>query len=73
MAFFIAFVLWIVYAVCVGKVASIRGRGGFSWFVIALLLSPIMALAFLCAIPNLTIQEIERKQHDELIKELARK
>ncbi|CAJ1854478.1 hypothetical protein HLBENOHH_02447 [Aeromonas dhakensis] len=73
MAFFIGFIMWLVYAFCVAKVASVRGRSFFTWLIISMLLSPIMGLAFLCAIPNLAVQEIERKRHDELIKELARK
>lgn len=35
--------LWIVFALIVGAGASNRGRSGFGWFLLALILSPLLA------------------------------
>lgn len=35
---------WLIFAVVVGVAASARGRSGFGWFLIALLISPLVAL-----------------------------
>lgn len=36
--------LWFVFAVVVGVAASARGRNGAGWFVLALIISPLVAL-----------------------------
>jgi hypothetical protein len=44
---------WIGFSVAVGIAANTRnGRGGFGWFVVALIISPILAAAFLFALPK---------------------
>lgn len=35
---------WLIFAVVVGVAANARGRSGFGWFLIALLISPLIAL-----------------------------
>lgn len=47
----IMFILfWIVLCVIIGSVASSMGRSGFGWFMLSVLLSPIIgAVALLCA------------------------
>lgn len=35
---------WLIFAVVVGVAANARGRSGFGWFLIALLVSPLVAL-----------------------------
>ena len=47
----IAFI-WVIAALGVGLVASTRGRGSGTWFVIGLLLSPLLAVVLLFAMPN---------------------
>lgn len=39
--------LWIVSAVVVGVVASCRGRDGFLWLTLSLLLSPVVVVVLL--------------------------
>lgn len=44
-------VLWIGLAIAVGEVANRKGRSAALWFVGALLLSPLLAVLFLAAVP----------------------
>jgi hypothetical protein len=43
--------LWLVLAFCVAAAANSRGRNGIGWFLISILLSPIIALLLLIAFP----------------------
>jgi hypothetical protein len=50
---FWGFFFWIGFAVIVGIVAnSRRGRSGFRWFLLALLISPLLAGLLVLALPN---------------------
>jgi hypothetical protein len=40
-------VVWLGFAIGVGAWASARGRSGFGWFLLAVLLSPLLAAFFL--------------------------
>lgn len=35
---------WLIFATAVGVIASERGRSGFGWFLLALLISPLIAV-----------------------------
>lgn len=37
------FLLWLVAAIVVGVIASGKGRSGFGWFVLGVLISPLLA------------------------------
>lgn len=45
--------LWFIFAVIVGVGASSRGRSGFGWFVLAMLISPLLAVILLVLLPSL--------------------
>lgn len=45
---------WILLALCVGLLAGKRGRGSGSWFVLSLLLSPLIGVAMLFAARDLS-------------------
>lgn len=45
-------ILWIVFAVLVGLVASSKGRSGFLFFFLALILSPIIGLIIALVVPK---------------------
>jgi hypothetical protein len=47
------FVVWILLAVVVAFAADSRGRGVGWWFVLSLLISPLIALLVLLVLPNL--------------------
>lgn len=50
-------VLWFVFAIAVGVLASNRGRSGFGWFVISLFFSPLIGLIFVLVTKNLSSPE----------------
>lgn len=43
--------LWFIFAIVVGFGASGRGRSGFGWFLLALLISPLLAFILLVLLP----------------------
>lgn len=45
--------LWLIFAVVVGIGASSRGRNGFGWFVLAVIISPLLAVILLVLMPSL--------------------
>jgi uncharacterized membrane protein YhdT len=50
------FVIWSVFAFLVGIAASSRGRSGAGWFLLAVIISPLIAILFVLALPNLKHQ-----------------
>lgn len=46
------FLLWIVFSVVIGIGASQRGRSGFGWFVLSVLISPLIGLVLLLLLPR---------------------
>lgn len=46
--------LWFIFAVIVGVAASSRGRSGFGWFVLAIVISPLIAGLLMALMPSLT-------------------
>ncbi|MCB4365425.1 hypothetical protein KIH07_16905 [Hydrogenophaga taeniospiralis] len=46
--------IWFLLAIAVGVLASKRGRSGFGWFVIALLLSPLIGFVFVLIAKDLS-------------------
>lgn len=57
------FIIWLVFAFIVGIAASSRGRSGAGWFALSVIISPLIGILFVLALPNL-------KQED-LLKQLA--
>lgn len=47
------FLLWFLFAIAVGIFASGRGRSGFGWFLLSLLLSPLLGFVFCAVSKNL--------------------
>jgi hypothetical protein len=54
---------WLIFSAIVSVAASSRGRNGILWFVIAVVTSPLIAVLFVFALPNL--------KHEELLSKLA--
>jgi hypothetical protein len=52
------FIIWLVFAFLVGIAASSRGRSGAGWFLLAVIISPLIAILFVLALPNLKHQEL---------------
>lgn len=47
------FIGWIFLSVLVGVAASSRGRGSGTWFLLAMIFSPLLAIIGLVLVPNL--------------------
>jgi cytochrome bd-type quinol oxidase subunit 2 len=45
--------IWGILAIFIGVAAEQRGRSGFGWFLVSLLLSPLMAGLLLALFPSL--------------------
>jgi hypothetical protein len=58
------FAIWLVFAVLVGIAANARGRSGFGWFILAVIISPLIGILFVLAMPNL--------KHEALLKQMAK-
>lgn len=56
-----AFVLWLVFAVLVGIIASSKGRSGFGYFLLSIVLSPLIGFLFVVAMPKVDKDESEQK------------
>jgi hypothetical protein len=48
-------ILYLVFAIIVGVAANTRGRGGFGWFILAVLTSPLIAGLLVLALPRLNV------------------
>lgn len=44
------FFVWVIWAIVVSIIASSRGRRGFTWFLIAILISPLLATILVLAL-----------------------
>jgi len=47
---------WFLFAVIVGVFASNRGRSGFGWFLLSLVISPLLGLLFVAVSKNLAAE-----------------
>lgn len=45
---------WLVLAIIVGVAANTRGRSGFGWFLLAAIISPLIAGLLLLALPRIS-------------------
>ena len=48
---------WILFAIVVGFAADARGRSGFGYFFLSLLLSPLIGLILVLVSPNLAQEQ----------------
>jgi len=46
-----AFLLWFIFAIVVAVGAAARGRSGLGWFVLAMIISPLLAVILLFLLP----------------------
>jgi hypothetical protein len=47
---------WVMFAVVVGVFASSKGRSGFGWGLLSLVISPLLGFLFVAVLPNLKAQ-----------------
>lgn len=59
---------WLVLAIVVGSLASSRGRSGFGYFLLALVMSPLVGFAILLALNNKAEddrqEQLRREDHE---------
>jgi hypothetical protein len=51
---------WVIFSFIVAAAAGARGRSGAGWFLLAIVISPILALIFVLVIPNLAEEQKAR-------------
>lgn len=44
--------IWVIFAALVGAAASVRGRSGLGWAIIAVAVSPLLAVILLALLPK---------------------
>ncbi len=59
----LVFIIWACLALVVGAVANTRGRSGIDWFVLAFLISPLLALIFVLVLPDLRSERLQKEAH----------
>lgn len=58
--------LWLIFAIVVGVGASGRGRSGFGWFLLAMIISPLLAVILLFLLPVRTRSAEPVDQEDRM-------
>jgi hypothetical protein len=56
-------IVWLIFAVATGAVASSKGRSGVGWFLIGLV-GGVFALIIVAVLPN---QKVEAARHEQLV------
>lgn len=59
---------WFLFSIAIGILASNRGRSGIGWFLISLLISPLLGLIFVLVTKNLA--EEQEKEEEQKLKEV---
>jgi hypothetical protein len=54
---------WFLGAIAVGVFASNRGRSGFGWFLLSLIISPLLGLLFVAVSQNLATKAVQPSPH----------
>ena len=62
---------WLIFAGAVGFIASQRGRSGFGWFLLSVVISPLIAVLVLALIPSRSrsLGSLEDQVRDKLLEQ----
>ena len=52
---------WLIFSIVVGAAAGARGRSGFAWVLLSLLISPLVAAIILAILPDPRARELPRR------------
>ena len=63
---------WLVLAIIVGVAANTRGRSGFGWFLLAAIISPLIAGLLLLALPRISGVAPKSEDSDRLCRTQSR-
>lgn len=58
------FLFWILFSFVVAFIAGNKGRSGFAWFFLSILISPLLTLILVLALKDLT-REPNHRTHDK--------
>jgi hypothetical protein len=47
-------VFWLLFSFVIGIIASSKGRSGFGWFLLSVLISPLLSFILVLALPSLS-------------------
>jgi hypothetical protein len=50
--------IWLTFAIVVGIAGNSRGRSGFGWFILAVIISPLIGLILVLVLPNLRMEAL---------------
>lgn len=50
------FILWLIFSIVVAVGASSRGRSGLTWFFVAMIISPLLAVILLFLMPVIQVR-----------------
>lgn len=50
------FFFWVIFSLFVAAIANSRGRSGFGWFIVSILISPLISVIILALMTNLATQ-----------------
>ena len=57
---------WILFSLAVAILASNRGRSGIAWFLVSILISPLLGLIFVLVMKNMADEQAESKLEEEI-------
>jgi hypothetical protein len=57
-------VIWLIFAIVVAAAANGRGRTGFGWFILAVVISPLLAGLLLAILPDLQTRALLEGLYD---------
>lgn len=60
---------WLLFSIIVGVAASSRGRSGFGWFLLSMIISPILSLILVLVLPRIAETGVLRSSSGEAISE----
>src|SRR4051812_14614888 len=67
---------WIIFAAAAGFIASQRGRSGVRWFLLSIVISPLIAVIIVALIPSHPVAaasgSLEQQVRDKLLEQKTR-
>lgn len=55
------FVMWVAFSIAAAIFASSRGRSGFAWFLVSMIISPLIAFVFIAVMKNEAMPPVTTK------------
>jgi hypothetical protein len=62
-------IFWLAFAIIVGVAANTRGRSGGGWFILAILISPLLAGLLVLALPRKSIGSVALREEITIVQQ----